>query len=147
MEKDIYAYPDGSKYEGEMKNGKRHGRGKWIRSDGLKYEGGWEDDKPSGQGILTSADGKVCIGEWKAGKFIKKMRPVTPQDQRSQDMEKETQKLKQEIALLKQRLAKLEQQKVQENPYYWEDEEDLLSSEKQAREKPRNWWDKRIFYL
>ena len=27
-------YPDGSKYAGEFKNGKRHGQGNWTYSDG-----------------------------------------------------------------------------------------------------------------
>ncbi len=147
MDKHIYTYPDGSRYDGEMKDGKRHGRGIWVRSDGLKYEGEWEDDKPSGRGKLISSDGKIYIGEWQAGKFIKNVRPVKPQDQRNDNLEKETQNLKQEIDRLKQKLAELEQQKVQDNPYYWEDEDDILGAEKQTREQPRKWWDKRVFYM
>lgn len=32
-------YPDGSKYVGSMRNGLRHGKGKFIHSDGSYYEG------------------------------------------------------------------------------------------------------------
>lgn len=147
MDKHVYTYPDGSKYEGEMKDGRRHGRGIWVRADGLKYEGEWEDDKPSGKGKLITLDGKICIGEWSAGKLIKNMRPVKPQEEKDHNLEEETQELKEEIARLKQKLAELEKQRVEDNPYYWEDEDDLLASEKQTPEEPRKWWDKRIFYM
>ena len=41
-------FPDGSKYVGEVKNGKRHG-----------------------QGTYTHADGTVEKGIWKNGEFVK----------------------------------------------------------------------------
>ncbi len=34
-------YPDGSCYEGEFKEDKRHGQGKYIWVDGHSYIGGW----------------------------------------------------------------------------------------------------------
>jgi hypothetical protein len=61
-------YPDGSRYEGEWKNEKRHGYGIWTRPDGTKYAGEWMEDKPDGLGMLTNADGSIFNGEWKAGK-------------------------------------------------------------------------------
>lgn len=63
-----HTYPDGTKYEGEWKEKKRHGYGIWSRSDGTKYIGEWEDDRPSGQGTFKGADGVVYTGEWEKGK-------------------------------------------------------------------------------
>ena len=57
----------GDKYEGEWKDGKKHGQGKkrdllliltlfntfigkYFYNDGSRYEGEWEDDKKHGQG-------------------------------------------------------------------------------------------------
>ena len=31
--------PNGTKYEGNFKNGKKHGQGVWISSNGKSYEG------------------------------------------------------------------------------------------------------------
>ncbi len=33
MDKDIYTYPDGTRYKGEWKDNKRHGKGVLIRPD------------------------------------------------------------------------------------------------------------------
>ncbi len=32
-------WPDGSKYEGDFKKGKKEGKGKFIWADGSRYEG------------------------------------------------------------------------------------------------------------
>ena len=55
-------------YEGEYKDGKRHGQGTYTFPDGKKYVGGWKDSKYHGQGTLTSSDGKYFIGEFKDSK-------------------------------------------------------------------------------
>lgn len=34
-----------NKYEGEMKDGKEHGRGVWVGTSGSRYEGGFVDGK------------------------------------------------------------------------------------------------------
>ena len=41
----MYAWADGRKYEGEWKNGKQHGKGKYILLDGTIKTGIWEDGK------------------------------------------------------------------------------------------------------
>lgn len=38
-------YVDGSKYEGEVVNEKRNGRGIYHYSNGDKYVGDWKDDR------------------------------------------------------------------------------------------------------
>jgi hypothetical protein len=63
-----FDYPDGSRYEGETKDGKRHGQGTWTRPDGTRYVGMWKNDKPEGQGTISWPDGRKYVGEWKAGK-------------------------------------------------------------------------------
>ena len=70
MNRSSYTYPDGSKYEGDFIDGKRHGQGTWMRPDGTRYEGEWKNDKPDGRGTLSYPNGEKRTGEWKAGKFI-----------------------------------------------------------------------------
>ena len=63
-------YEDGSSYNGEVLNGKKHGRGILQYADGSKYEGEWEDGEKSGYGTQTQPDGDVLYeGEWSNGKY------------------------------------------------------------------------------
>ena len=68
MSREKITYPDGSWYEGDIQDGKRHGQGIWVRPDGTKYKGQWQNDKPNGQGTINWPDGRRYIGEWKEGK-------------------------------------------------------------------------------
>jgi len=52
-------------YEGEMKDGKPHGRGIYIWSSGNVYEGEWKEGKQDGKGTITLTDGSFYEGEWK----------------------------------------------------------------------------------
>ena len=50
-------FEEGTKYEGEFKDGKRHGQGILKDSAGkIIYEGEWKDDKPDGKGTITIPD-------------------------------------------------------------------------------------------
>jgi len=52
-------YPNGDKFLGESKDGKRHGRGKYTIADGKTFwEGTWEGDLLSGHGTYSGEDGK-----------------------------------------------------------------------------------------
>ena len=54
-------------YKGAFKNGKPHGKGRYIWADGAFYDGEWLDGKPYGQGRYVSDD--TCYdGEWRKGK-------------------------------------------------------------------------------
>ena len=64
-----YTYPSGSKYTGEWKDGKRHGRGKEEWPDGEIYEGNYSNGKAEGTGVLRYADGDIYDGGWKNGKM------------------------------------------------------------------------------
>jgi len=57
--------PTGHKYEGEFKDKKAHGQGKFSLPDGRKYTGEWKECKMEGQGTLTSPDGRKVVGESK----------------------------------------------------------------------------------
>ncbi|CAF3345035.1 unnamed protein product [Rotaria socialis] len=50
-------YPDGSRYEGYLKNGKRHCFGVHYYKDGGDYTGQWVDDEQNGEGIRTFSSG------------------------------------------------------------------------------------------
>ena len=51
------------KYEGEFKNGKHHGQGKYTNYYGIVYEGGFKNGMLFGHGIETSKQEKYD-GEW-----------------------------------------------------------------------------------
>lgn len=67
----VFAYPDGSKYEGGFVNGKFAGQGVFVFPNGDRYEGGFKENYPHGQGTRTYANGNSAeTGEWKEGEFI-----------------------------------------------------------------------------
>ncbi len=66
----IFAYPDGSKYEGAFVNGKFEGEGVFYFANGNKYVGHFQDNYPHGNGTLYHSDGKTETGEWKQGEFL-----------------------------------------------------------------------------
>jgi len=60
-------YSDGDKYEGEWKDGQKHGQGTYTWSNGNKYVGEFKDGKKHGQGTFTWSNGKKYVGEFKNG--------------------------------------------------------------------------------
>jgi hypothetical protein len=54
-------------YEGEQRDGKRHGFGTVTWENGNTYSGEWHNDVPHGRGRFTAADGQH-EGEWRNGK-------------------------------------------------------------------------------
>jgi serine/threonine protein kinase len=65
---DVIDYPNGSRYDGELKNGKRHGIGVMIFANGNCYDGQFCDGKRHGQGIFMYANGRRYEGEFRNGK-------------------------------------------------------------------------------
>ena len=86
-----FAWPDGSKYDGEQVHGKFNGQGVFLSAqqdrlegewkdgklnghaavtwaNGNRYDGGWLDGKAQGHGIETWANGDRYDGDWVAGK-------------------------------------------------------------------------------
>ena len=64
----IQTYPNGAKYVGEFKNGKRHGQGILTYSDGAKYVGEFKNGKQHGHGTYTYLYGDKYVGEFSNGK-------------------------------------------------------------------------------
>ncbi len=65
--KPLRVFSDG-KYDGELRNGKRHGSGNFLWENGDCYDGDWQNDMRHGTGIYQSSDGRVYKGEWKEDK-------------------------------------------------------------------------------
>ncbi len=64
-------YESGDSYNGNWKDGKRHGIGSlYLRNDGSTYEGEWKNGVPDGIGTITFKDGKIQKGKFLAGVFI-----------------------------------------------------------------------------
>ena len=61
--------PDGSKYVGNWKNGKKHGQGTLTYPDGSMYVGELKEDKKNGKGTYTwgkgDYEGQIYLGVWK----------------------------------------------------------------------------------
>ena len=64
---EIYEYDDGSKYQGDLNNGKKHGEGILISPEGDRYEGQFENDFAHGEGVYTWGDGVRSEGEFRGG--------------------------------------------------------------------------------
>ena len=65
-------HSDYIEYEGEYKNGKRHGKGKeyYPMTNTLKYSGQFKNDKYDGKGELYTEDGKLKYkGKFKNGLY------------------------------------------------------------------------------
>jgi len=59
---------DGSTYQGQVVDGKRHGQGVWQSRTG-QYDGQWKDDMQHGTGSQTWSDGRCYHGQFVQGKF------------------------------------------------------------------------------
>jgi radial spoke head protein 1 len=61
--------PNRDQYEGDYRNGLRHGRGCYIfKKNGARYEGEWKKGLKHGHGKFHYPDGSVYCGEWKENK-------------------------------------------------------------------------------
>ncbi|OPZ58557.1 MAG: MORN repeat protein [Candidatus Aminicenantes bacterium ADurb.Bin508] len=67
--KQALVFSDGSKYEGEVVNGKPHGRGIQTKPDGGRYVGDWVDGKKHGKGVMTWPEGARYEGDFVDGNF------------------------------------------------------------------------------
>ena len=63
-------YDDGSKYIGEILNGKRHGEGAYIWPDGRKYVGEFENNRATGGWFFKTVDQKVWVYQDSEGRWI-----------------------------------------------------------------------------
>jgi hypothetical protein len=66
-----FTWPDGKFYEGEYKNDKKDGYGKYFW-EGKSYEGTWLNGKQNGYGSIYINNELILKGFWRYGKVIKK---------------------------------------------------------------------------
>jgi serine/threonine protein kinase len=64
----VIDYPNGSKYTGEIKNGKRHGKGTMNFVNGNSYEGQFCNGRRHGEGVFVYTNGRRYKGEFQDGK-------------------------------------------------------------------------------
>ena len=63
-------YEIGTRYEGYMLKGLRHGKGKFYYKEGSYYDGNWKTNKMDGYGVLYYPNGSVAYeGEWREDEF------------------------------------------------------------------------------
>ena len=68
----LYTYPNGDKYIGAFKEGKRSGEGKYLYANGNKYEGQWDGGTRNGKGKLIFPNGNKYVGDFVDGKWTGK---------------------------------------------------------------------------
>jgi len=64
-------YHKSSRYVGQWKDGKYHGKGTYTSPDGSIYEGEWKDGSEHGQGIYTSPGRYKYVGQFKEDEISK----------------------------------------------------------------------------
>ncbi|HEY6256361.1 MAG TPA: hypothetical protein VIY51_11280 [Xanthobacteraceae bacterium] len=58
-------WPNGERYAGKTKQGKRDGHGVYIWAGGARHEGEWHQGKRHGHGVAVTPDGTETAGLWK----------------------------------------------------------------------------------
>jgi hypothetical protein len=59
-------------YEGQVKNGRFHGKGKLTSPNGIVLEGTFVNGSPDGEATLSLANGKVYLVRFENGKAVEK---------------------------------------------------------------------------
>ena len=66
--KGTYTWPNGNKYIGEWKDNIINGKGEFIFNTGAKYNGNWKNNKFDGEGEFIWTNGDRYNGNWQNGK-------------------------------------------------------------------------------
>ena len=74
----IYIYDDGSKYQGEFKNGLAEGQGACYYANGDWYAGEWKAHNFNGEGKYVAKNGQSYHGTWEKGILIKEIQSAAP---------------------------------------------------------------------
>lgn len=60
----LETYANDAVYDGEWKDGKKHGHGVCTYANGDRYDGEWSNNKKHGRGVYTFANGDKYEGKW-----------------------------------------------------------------------------------
>lgn len=63
-----WEYSNGDKYEGQLQNSQRSGKGTMMWRNGDIYKGDWVQNLPQGRGIYIYITGESYVGSWAKGK-------------------------------------------------------------------------------
>ncbi|MCP3930323.1 MAG: peptidase C14 caspase catalytic subunit p20 [Bacteroidetes bacterium] len=66
----VFAYPDGSKYEGQFREETINGSGIFQYANGEKHQGAFREGYAHGEGIRFYPDGEQRSGIWEDGEYI-----------------------------------------------------------------------------
>jgi hypothetical protein len=69
--KGVFAYPEGSRYEGQFRNRLPDGYGTFYYANGNQYNGAFRKGNRHGTGTLVRENGSVLSGEWRYGEYLK----------------------------------------------------------------------------
>jgi hypothetical protein len=64
----LYKWEDGTEYDGQWKNGEKHGQGIQHYANGAQYVGQWENGERHGYGKQYYSNGAKYVGGWENGK-------------------------------------------------------------------------------
>ncbi len=81
--KGVYQMKNGSRYEGEFKDGKFHGKGTYFFFNGSRYEGYWENGEMSGKGTWHYANGMKLEGTFSKDRVIDEQEIIPVKIERS----------------------------------------------------------------
>ena len=62
--KGVYVWNNGDRYEGDFADDKRHGKGVFVWNNGNRYEGDFVDDKQTGKGVFVWNNGARYEGDF-----------------------------------------------------------------------------------
>lgn len=74
----VFAYPNGSRYEGEFRNGQPDGFGTFYYINSEKYTGNFKEGLRHGNGSLEKPDGQMRKGLWREDEYIGETMAVQP---------------------------------------------------------------------
>jgi hypothetical protein len=63
-------WPEGERYTGRFREGRRHGQGSFSWPDGRMYIGEWSDGQPNGLGTRIFANGRYKAGYFDSGRYL-----------------------------------------------------------------------------
>lgn len=59
-----------STYNGDLRHGRPHGRGRYVNRDGLAYDGEWKNGRFEGKGVLQLPSGEEYQGDFVLGRAV-----------------------------------------------------------------------------